>query len=55
MAHRTRRLAPAALAAGVLLVLSACGSGNNDAITFMSGGGAYGEALQKAFLDPYAE
>ena len=55
MAHRTRRLAPAALAAGVLLVLSACGSGNNDAITFMSGGGAYGEALKKAFLDPYAE
>jgi putative spermidine/putrescine transport system substrate-binding protein len=48
------RLAAALLAA---TVVAACGNGGGDSgsLTFMSGGGAYLDALQKAFLTPFTE
>ena len=53
-----RRLATTATGTVAVLVLAACGAGSDasgPSITFMSGGGAYGDALREAFLTPYAE
>lgn len=51
-----RRLATL-LGASLLLSLFACSAGTTSGptITFMSGGGAYGDALGEAFLDPYQQ
>ena len=41
-----------------MLALAACGAGSDSSgpsITFMSGGGAYGDALRKAFLTPFTQ
>ncbi|NED95604.1 extracellular solute-binding protein [Phytoactinopolyspora alkaliphila] len=48
-------IATAGLSIGSL-ALAACGSSaSEDAITFMSGGGTYGDALNEVFLTPYSE
>lgn len=53
--HHRRLLA--VLGASLSLSLFACSAGTSagPSITFMSGGGAYGDALTEAFLDPYQQ